>query len=116
MSVFEQGHDPNNSAKVIGINDEGMKKAVLDIYECAENVAKRLGNIEELMKDVEDYYSCDAAVNLYESFNSFKTNFSIVTGNIKSYGDDLNKVRNNFQKMEMDFKSGLTIKDLEKEG
>lgn len=84
---------------VCGINDATMKTTILKCYSTSEELRKRFDEVENIMYNLKDFYSCSGATELFQKFDDFKLNFATVANNIDVYGDDLTKVRNNFHKM-----------------
>lgn len=84
---------------VSGINDEEMKKTILEIYRISEEMKKKFLEIENIMGDIESVYTSDGAQEIFSKFKNFKNNFAVVAANTEIYGSDLTKVRNNFHKM-----------------
>lgn len=96
---------------VSGINDEKMKKAILDCYRIKEEVEKKLFEIETTMYNAKDFFASSGANDLFNSFEDFKGNFASVANTIEIYGDDLTKVRNNFHKMVIEAADKLRKKE-----
>lgn len=84
---------------VSGINDEEMKKTILEIYRISDEMKKKFLEIENIMGDIEKVYTSDGSQEIFSKFKDFKNNFAIVVANTEVYGKDLTKVRNNFHKM-----------------
>jgi len=80
-----------------GINIDSVDKLILDIYNYAERINKTLNQITDVVDKTKTIYNCDAANNYRNKFESFRVNFNIVDKNIKSYADDLIKLKNRYQ-------------------
>lgn len=76
-----------------------MKTTILKCYNTAEELKKKFLDIGNIMYNIQDFYSCPGALDMFQKFENFKLNFATVASNIEVYGDDLTKVRNNFRKM-----------------
>ena len=84
----------------IGINIDSIDKLILDIYNYAERINKTLNQISDVVDQTNTFYQCDVATEYRNKFNSFRTNFAIIDKNIKSYADDLIKLKNRYQNVD----------------
>lgn len=83
-----------------GINEEGLDKLIIDIYNYAESVHKVFNNIENIIDDTNNFYQDETYLNVKNKFNDFKKNLDIAynkliksatyLSNIKMYYQDLN--------------------------
>ena len=83
-----------------GINEEGLDKLILDIYNYAENLHKVFNDIENIIDELDDFYQDDTCITMKNKFNDFKKNLDIAynkliksatyLSNIKMYYQDLN--------------------------
>lgn len=80
-----------------GINVDSVDKLILDIYNYAERINKTLNQITDVVDRTKTFYNCDAANNYRNKFENFKMNFSTIDKNIKSYAEDLIKLKNRYQ-------------------
>jgi hypothetical protein len=93
-------HDRNQySNGVAGINDEEMKKTIINVYDIAEKLQRKFNEIDELFINAQDYINCPGASDIFSKYQNFKSNYDIAVANVRGYGDDLNKVRINFHNM-----------------
>lgn len=84
----------------VGINIDSIDKLILDIYNYAERINKTLNQISNVVDQTKSFYECDAANAYRRKFNSFRTNFSVIDKNLKSYADDLIKLKNRYQNVD----------------
>lgn len=84
----------------IGINVDTIDKLILDIYNYAEKINKTLNQISEVVDQTKTFYECDTANNYRNKFNSFRTNFVVIDKNLKSYAEDLIKLKNKYQRID----------------
>lgn len=110
--MFEE---PTSNSVVSGINEAELTKTIVEIEEIAEELNKLFSRAEVIMLNARDCYSSDAANKLFDSFDDFKTNFNIIVANVQNYGNDLNKVKNNFLNMRTEVRMHLE-KGIGKEG
>ena len=99
---------------VSGINISEFNKTILEIDEIAENLRNLFSKAEVAMLNAKDCYASESADRLFESFDTFKTNFDVVVANVKTYENDLIKVRENFTSV--DTGAGGQLKNIGKEG
>lgn len=83
---------------VIGINDELLKKLILEIYEYRDKVSKLLEDAEILVDSTNSFYNSNDGVNFRNKFKTFSANFPTFLENIRSYGEDLEYVLSTFKK------------------
>lgn len=84
----------------IGINIDSIDKLILDIYNYAERINKTLNQVSDVVDQTKNFYDCETATNYRNKFNDFKTNFSIMNENLKSYAEDLIKLKNRYQNVD----------------
>jgi len=85
-----------------GINEEGIKKLVLNIYDYSEQISTILNSIDDLVTDVKEHFQIESSNVFYNKFTEVKNNFGNVRDNILSYADEMLKVSNNFQSIDQD--------------
>jgi len=81
----------------IGINIDNIDKLILDIYDYAEKINKTLNQISSVVDQTKLFYKCDVAADYRNKFLNFKTNFNVINKNVKSYADDLIKLKNKYK-------------------
>lgn len=86
----------DNGSRVMGINSEKISKTISEIYEIADRLESLFDEAKSIMLNAEGYYVSESADKLFSNFDDFKTNFDIVIANVRTYGDDLTKVKDNF--------------------
>lgn len=91
-----------------GINEEGIKKLVLNIYDYSEQISTVLNSIDDLVSDVKADFQIENNNVFYNKFTEVKNNFGNVRDNILSYADEMIKVSNNFQSIDQDLHSIMT--------
>ena len=79
----------------IGLNEEGIKKVIMDIYDYCEKINKTLNQISDVVEDTKNFYCCDTADEYRKKFTEFSSNFPTIVNSLKSYADDLNKLKSN---------------------
>lgn len=84
----------------VGINVDTIDKLILDIYTYAEKVSKTLNQICDVVEQTKTFYQCDDADVYRNRFNLFKSNFNVVNINLKSYADDMIKLKNKYQNID----------------
>lgn len=85
-----------------GINEEGIDKLVIDIYNSAESVHKIFDNISNLIEQTSDYYQTDNGDELRKKFNNFKINFDIINDKLLKYADGLASIKMKYQDLSFD--------------
>lgn len=96
-----------NKYLVAGINEQKMNKAIINIYNIAEAMQEKFNSVEALMADASEDFKSPGMSNLLDNFNSFKTNFATAVANIRCYGEDLTKVKNNFRNINMNIAENI---------
>ncbi len=92
-------------ANLRGINEEGIKKLVLNIYDYSEQINTILNSIDDLVTDVKDHFQIESSNIFYTKFAEVKNDFGNVRDNILSYADEILKVNSNFQAIDQDLHS-----------
>lgn len=92
---------------VVGINDAKIDSLVLNIYDYAQRIKDILNNVDDLIYETAAYYNCEEAVKFRNDFESVKDNFSVVTENILSYGDELVRVKNQIYMKDSELASSI---------
>ena len=65
-----------------------------------KRVNKTLNQITDVVEQTNNFYNCESAQKYRNKFNDFKTNFSIINTNLKSYAEDLIKLKNKYQNVD----------------
>ena len=84
--------------KVIGINEEKMKKLILDIYDYRDKISKILNEIETDFIRCGEYYKSDDGERVKKNLNKICYNFDNCLSIIKNYAVDLEKVLDKYKK------------------
>lgn len=84
--------DEHRDNDVLGINDEKLKKLILDIYDCRDKISKLLQDAEYVAQSTKTFYKTEDGEMFRSRFKKFSSNFPVVLSNVKSYGLDLEKV------------------------
>lgn len=96
--AYENISSPNSK----GINEEKLDKLVIEIYDYADKIKLLLNEVDDLVAETNNFYICDNGNDFRNKFNTLKTNFTIVNGNIISYAEDLVNAKISFQKIDSD--------------
>lgn len=78
------------------MNEQMIDKMILDIYDYADRINSIFNSIEDIIVGSSNYFVDDVANDFRYKFEQLKLNFPIVNYNIKSYADDLVKVKRSF--------------------
>ena len=79
-------------SNIIGINDESLKKLILDIYDCRDKISKILEDAEIIAESTNLFYKTADGEEFRNQFKKLSANFPVFINNIKSYGEDLEQV------------------------
>jgi len=77
---------------IIAINRDTLKKLILDIYDYRDKLSKILEDAELVVESTKSFYQTADAEEFRKKFKQLSSNFPIFLENIKSYGEDLEKV------------------------
>ena len=83
--------------KVLSINEEGIDRLVLDLYDHFEKINSILNQINDLIYDSKNYFNCPANDELVKQYSEMKLNIDNFKDNVSSYSTDLIKVKNKFR-------------------
>ena len=83
---------------IVGIDKDKLKALILKIYNYNDKINCILNDAQLLVNDTNQYYKSEDGDYYRKRFNELLLNKKIVLENIKSYGDDLVKVINSFDK------------------
>ena len=84
----------------VGINIDSIDKLILDIYNYAERINKTLNQITDVVEQTRIFYDCASAKKYREKFNNFSANFNVINTNLKSYAEDMIKLKNKYQRVD----------------
>ena len=103
----------NNS----GINVLKMDQLIIDINDYNEKIKKTLSDISDLLEKTKSYYSSKESTAYMSMFNNFKTNNETILKNIKTYADDMVRLKGKYAKVEEEVSGMIKLKaiDIEKE-
>lgn len=85
-----------NEMDLMGINEERIKKMVLNIYDYAEQINTILNSIDDAISEASKCLIIDGNEILQKNFSSVKNNFVYVKSNILSYADELLKAESDY--------------------
>lgn len=85
-----------------GVNDERIKKLVLNIYDYSEQINTILNSIDDLVNDTKKYFTIEESDSFYTRFSAIKDNFTNVRDNILSYAEEILKAGQNYQEINID--------------
>ena len=100
---------------VVGINEQAIDNLILDIYDYADRINVILNSLEDTFDKYADCFMDASSSNFKYKLDQLKSNFPIVNNNIKSYADDLIKVKNSFVNVSVDMAQLIKNKALEAE-
>lgn len=83
---------------LVAINSENLKKLILDIYEYRDKMSKILEDAELLVQSSKLYYTSKDGDKFREKFKSFSSTFPMFLSNVRSYGQDLENVLQNYKR------------------
>lgn len=86
---------------IVGINSENLKKMILYIYECRDKISKILEDSRMIVESTKVYYNTDDGEEFRTKFQKFSSTFPTFLLNIKSYGEDLEKVLQLYKQNDM---------------
>lgn len=86
---------------IVGIDKDKLKTLILKIYNYNDKINRILNDAQLLVNDTNQYYKSEDGEYYRKKFNEFLLNKKILLENIKSYGDDLVEVINNFDKIQV---------------
>ena len=100
-----------------GINVLKMDQLIMDINDYNEKIKKTLSDISDLIEKTKSYYSSKESTSYVAAFNNFKTNNDIILKNIKSYADDMVRLKGKYSNVESEIAGMIKLKkiDIEKE-
>lgn len=90
----------NKDIEIIGINENGLKELILEIYAYRDKMSKILDDAEKIIYNTKEYFNGSDADELRKKFELFSSNFDTFLKNIKSYGEDLENVIDTYKKNE----------------
>jgi len=90
---------------LISINEEGIDRLVLDLYDHFEKINNILNQINDLIYDSKNYFNCSANDELLKNYSEMKVNIDNFKANVSSYSSDLIKVKNKFRQKDSDISS-----------
>ena len=82
---------------LISINEEGLDKLALNIYDYSERINNIFNQIDDLMVQSKEYFDCQVNNDIYIKYQNIKDSIKNVKLNISSYSSDLIKVKNVFR-------------------
>jgi len=82
---------------LIAINEEGLDKLALSIYDYSERINNIFNQIDDLIIQSKEYFDCQLNNDMYIKYQSIIDSIKNVKLNISSYSTDLIKVKNSFR-------------------
>lgn len=82
---------------IIGINEQNLKKLILEIYDYRDKMSKIFDSMQTLIFNTKDYYIGQDGDALRSEFAKISSNFDTVLNNVKSYGSDLEFVLSSYK-------------------
>lgn len=82
---------------LISINEEGLDKLAIDIYDYSERINNIFNQIDDLMFQSKTCFDCYVCDEIYEKYSELKASIDNVKTNISSYSTDLIKVKISFR-------------------
>lgn len=86
----------------LGINVDGIDKLILDIYSYAEKINLTLNQISNTVDGTKTFYNSTTSTEFIKKFRELESCFSAVNVNIKSYAEDLTRLKNRYQRIDED--------------
>lgn len=86
---------------ISAINSEDLKKLILYIYDCRDKLSKILEDSQNIALSTETFYKTMDGDEFREKFQEFSATFSVFLTNIKSYGEDLERVLNKYKYVDL---------------
>ena len=97
---------------LILINEEGLDKLALNIYDYSERINNIFNQIDDLMIQSKEYFDCQLNNDIYLKYQGIRESIKNIKLNISSYSTDLIKVktvfRNNAQVISGDIKKQIS--------
>lgn len=82
---------------LISINEEGIDRLVLDLFDHSERINNILNQINDLILDSKNYFKCQANDELQKTYSDMKLSINNFKANIATYSNDLIKVKSKFR-------------------
>ncbi|MEG1495125.1 MAG: hypothetical protein RSB99_02195 [Bacilli bacterium] len=101
------------NSNLSGINEGGLDKLALDIYDTAERIHNILNTLDDLVTGTTSYYNCESGNQLRSKFQDLKAGFTVINQNIQNYGNDLVKAKYLYKNLSDDIAT-ITIKGIDK--
>lgn len=96
---------------ISGINEEGLDKLILDIYNYAESMHKVFNNIENIIDDTNNFYQDETGINMRVKFSDFKKNLDIAYDKLIKNASYLANVKMYYQDMSIDIGNKLKVNE-----
>ena len=96
---------------ISGINEEGLDKLILDIYNYAESMHKVFNNIENTIDDTNNFYQDETGINMRVKFNEFKKNLDIAYDRLIKNATYLSNIKMYYQDMSADIGNKLKVNE-----
>ena len=84
---------------ISGINEDGIDKLILDIYNCHENIHKELEKIYENIEKTEVIFKSNLSNKMRYKFDNNKIKIDNTFYKLENYIDILLKVKNKYQEL-----------------
>lgn len=82
---------------LVSINEEGLDKLALNIYDYTERINFIFNRINDLMIQSRDCFECELGYSIVNRFQDIMDSMKNVKLNISSYSDELMMVKKNFR-------------------
>lgn len=82
---------------IIGINEEGLDKVVLDFYNYIEIINKKFIEISDIVEKLNNDFQSDCGTELLRKMNNSITLFEEVNTKLTNYADELSNVKMKYQ-------------------
>ena len=96
---------------ISGINEEGLDKLILDIYNYAENLHKVFNDIENIIDELDDFYQDDTCITMKNKFNDFKKNLDIAYNKLIKNASYLSNIKMYYQDLNIDIGNKLKVNE-----
>ena len=93
---------------LLGINEDGISKIVLEIYDYSERINSILNSIEDNMDEANSSLMINDQKILNNKISLMKDNFLNFKNNILSYSDEMLRVKQGYRQIDENVSSGTT--------
>lgn len=92
-----------------GINEEGLDKIILDIYNSTESIHKIFDNISDSIEQTSEYFQTNVGEEFRIKFDNYKINFNLIHEKLLKYAENLANVKMKYQDLSVDVAKDVKI-------